>query len=424
MLMCVITLKCLNDYVMPSILHFLRGSSVRNAMASLVIVVNTLAWYFVVFDVLRRMMDVVQLTSYEIFAVFTANFMGAAASIVLGAKATSRMRKRRRFLLTWILGGAISSLLPLALPVTNGLMLCVVAFVLGVSLGMGLPAAMANFSDSTSMDNRARIGGLTFLTFGMVVFAMGMLIDVTMTASALVILAIWRSSALFVFPFMKQSKEVLPKSATDLPFSTIFKKRTFVLYFVPWSMFCLVNQTIAPILNAHFGEGFVGLFILVEFVLSGICAFISGFFCDRIGRKRTAVLGFIMLGVGYAILGVLPENIFSWYFYTFADGVAWGIFYTVFYFTVWGDIAHNATSDKYYALGALPYLFSNFMRFTIGQYIIGAISLYAIFSIASFFLFLAVLPLMYAPETLAEKKIKDMEIRSYIEKAEKMKQKY
>jgi MFS family permease len=394
-------------------------------VASLILVVNTLVWYFVVFDVLGSMMRSAQLTPYESFGVGASNFIGATASLVLGAKITSRMRGRRRFLLLWIVGGAISSLIPLVLPITDSLTLGVVAFIFGASSGLGIPATMANFSDSTTMENRARVAGLTFLTFGIAVFAMGMLIDVTMIASALVILAVWRTTGLFVFPFMKQSKEIPVKAeTTDLSFISILKNRAFVLYFVPWTVFCLVNQTISPILGAYFGMDFVNLFTLVEFVLSGICAFASGFFCDRIGRKRVAVFGFIMLGVGYAALGIFPQNMFSWYFYTIADGVAWGIFYTVFYFTVWGDLARNTAGDKYYALGALPYLLSSFMRFAMGQYIIGTISLYAVFSLASFFLFLAVVPLMYAPETLPEKKIRDMEIRSYIEKAEKIRQKY
>jgi hypothetical protein len=46
------------------------------------------------------------------------------------------------------------------------------------------------------------------------------------------------------------------------------------------------------------------------------------------------------------------------------------------------------------------------------------------FSLASFFLFVAVLPLMYAPETLPEKKIKDRELRDYLEKAKRTKDKY
>jgi MFS family permease len=405
-------------------LHSLRGFSVRNAIISLVIIVNTLSWYYITFDVLRGMMDKARLTSSEVLGVWTINFTSAAVFALIGARITSKMQRRDRFLLFWLLGGTISSMVPLMFPATNGFGLGIVAFVLGASFSVGLPAAMAQFSDSTTMDNRARIGGLTFLTFGIVVFAMGMLIDVTQTASALVILTVWRASGLIAFMFAKRSKKVSMKLETHVSFKSILKTRIFILYFIPWAMFCLVNQTMAPVLNDFFGEGFAGLFALIEFTLSGVCAFVSGFFCDRIGRKRIAVYGFIMLGVGYAVLGLLPRNMLSWYFYTFADGIAWGVFYTVFYFAIWGDLAHDFPSDKYYALGGLPYLLSSYVRFTLGQYIVGAVSMYAVFSLASFFLFLAVLPLMYAPETLSEKKIKDLEIRSYIEKAEKIKQKY
>jgi nucleotide-binding universal stress UspA family protein len=44
---------------------------------------------------------------------------------------------------------------------------------------------------------------------------------------------------------------------------------------------------------------------------------------------------------------------------------------------------------------------------------------FAVFSFAAFFLFLAVLPLVYAPETLPEKTMKDRELKKYIEKAQK-----
>ncbi len=46
-----------------------------------------------------------------------------------------------------------------------------------------------------------------------------------------------------------------------------------------------------------------------------------------------------------------------------------------------------------------------------------------IFSFASVFLFLAVLPLIYAPETLPEKLMKDRDLKSYVEKAKKKAQK-
>jgi hypothetical protein len=64
------------------------------------------------------------------------------------------------------------------------------------------------------------------------------------------------------------------------------------------------------------------------------------------------------------------------------------------------------------------------MQVTVASFIADAIAPAAVFSLAAFFLFLAVMPLMYAPETLPEKKIQERELRVYLEKAKKVKQKY
>jgi hypothetical protein len=125
-----------------------------------------------------------------------------------------------------------------------------------------------------------------------------------------------------------------------------------------------------------------------------------------------------MLGVGYGALGILPLGV-NWYVYSVTDGIAWGIFYVLFFMTIWGDLAHEGPSEKFYALGELPYLFSNFLRFMLGSFFAEAVLMYAIFSLASFFLFLAVLPLTFAPETLPERRIKELELRGYIDKAKK-----
>ena len=98
-------------------------------------------------------------------------------------------------------------------------------------------------------------------------------------------------------------------------------------------------------------------------------------------------------------------------------GVAFSVFFTV----LWGDLGENYEKEKYYALGGLPYLLSNFVSLLINP--MEGYYLRAAFSFASFFLFLAVIPLMYAPETLPEKPMKDRELKSYLEKAQKLAQK-
>ncbi len=123
-----------------------------------------------------------------------------------------------------------------------------------------------------------------------------------------------------------------------------------------------------------------------------------------------------MLGVGYAALSFSPA--YGWYVYTVADGIAWGIFNVLFLFTLWGDLAQGQYGEKFYVVGALPYLSSNFMRLLF-EPLVSNVEYVALFSFASFFLFIAVLPLIYAPETLPDKVMKDRDLKSYVEKAKK-----
>lgn len=167
-----------------------------------------------------------------------------------------------------------------------------------------------------------------------------------------------------------------------------------------------------PLVNKIFPD----LFQYIEMtgtVLAGVLAVVFGFFADFIGRKRLVVAGFALLGLGYASLGFFQGNILGWCFFAVADGFAWGAFCAVFVMTIWGDLSQGKSSEKYYAIGFLPFLFSFFMQL-IAPYVSLSVPNLAVFSFASIFLFLAVLPLAYAPETL---NLKDREFESYVEKA-------
>ena len=52
------------------------------------------------------------------------------------------------------------------------------------------------------------------------------------------------------------------------------------------------------------------------------------------------------------------------------------------------------------------------------------ISMYAAFPLPRFFYLLLLCPVIYGPESLPEKKIRERELRGYIEKAKKIKEKY
>jgi MFS family permease len=187
-------------------------------------------------------------------------------------------------------------------------------------------------------------------------------------------------------------------------------------------MFSLVNFAESPILGNLFGDSqaFVGS---IEFAIAGFFAIVGGVLADLVGRKRVVITGFVILGIEYAVLSLFGGVRASWFVYTVCDGIAWGMFAAVFFMTVWGDLAEDGQKEKYYVLGGLPYLLAGFLPVLIKPFV-GETETVTAFSLASFFLFLAVLPLMYAPETLPEKKIREMELKSYTERAKKIKEKY
>jgi MFS family permease len=171
-----------------------------------------------------------------------------------------------------------------------------------------------------------------------------------------------------------------------------------------------------------FGADFA-LVQIVEYAIAGIIAVVGGIIADVSGRKRIIIAGFVMLGIEYAAMSAFSSSPVTMYLFLALDGITWGLFVSIFLTVIWGDLGENSEKEKYYTLGGLPFLLAGISSILI-EPSAGSIPVVTAFSFASFFLFLAVIPLMYAPETLPEKTIKDRELKSYLERAQKVKEKY
>lgn len=387
----------------------------RFGLANIVLISNAFIWYYLAFYILKELIKETFLLGWAI------HFFGAIFSAILGAMVSEKIHKKTTFLAFWMIIGIISSLILIIIDSINMADILAISFLFGASFGLGVPASLAYYVDSTAIENRGKLGGVIFCVNGIGGFLILLMVNNDIISQALS-LAIWRGLGLIVFYMIKSSLEIDSRKSTS--FKSILSQRPFILYYIPWIMFSLVNYLSLPVQFNILGSNIVNILIMVESLLAGIFAIFGGMLSDTIGRKRMVIFGFIILGLGYAILGIYPENIICWYFYTFVDGLAWGIFYVIFIFTLWGDLSQNVSSEKYYALGGLPFFISNFLRIIIGSYIAQVVSFYAIFSFVAFFLFLAVIPLMFAPETLPEKSLRDRELRQYIEKAKKIREKF
>ena len=394
--------------------------------AAFIAIFNSFSWYFPLYIFFVNVLDNLHIEQNTLLLPYSLHYLTIVTSALIGYSLISKL-KRYNLLLLWMLAGTIVSLSMLFLKSGEMGWVYFISIFLGFSLGLGFPSCLAYFADNVDIAHRGFLGGITFFLAFLGMFAIGFLTTVLDYFASILVFTIWRAIGLVAFLLSKPKNEQKAEIA-DVSYVTILHERAFILYFIPWTMFCLINFLEIPFFDIPLQQYFLGtnlryLISIGEFGIGGLSALIGGLLSDRIGRKRMIISAFMMVGIGYAVLSLSFSSPIALYFYVLLDGVAWGIFALMFYLIIWGDLAANRSKEKYYLIGTLPFLISSFISFLVTPYA-GAVPLTTAFSLASFFLFLAVLPLIYAPETLPEKTIKERELKSYIEKAKKEKEKY
>ena len=389
----------------------------KTALFNIFLVANSFVWYYSVLNSFQDSVETLPANSTSTLLIWVIHFSGLIISAIVGASLTKKI-DRKHLLIFWIILCIIASFSLLSLNVSNTIITSMVGLFLGISLGLGMPACMSLYTDSIPVENRGRVGGITMLITGMGIFAFSIL-PINEGIVLVISLATWRVASL-VF-LLSAKSPIRVKDKTNIKsFKHVLGQKSFFLYFIPWFMFGLVNYLTAPLVNS--GTDIEGNVMLVQTGFMGAFAVLGGYLIDSVGRKRVAIAGFTMLGIGTAVLGISSGNDIILYFNAALDGIAWGFLLVLFILTLWGDLIDNSQSDKYYAIGVLPFFMSMLLEKTVGQYLapIKDLNQYAFFSFTAFFLFIAVLPLVYAPETLPEKTMKDRDLKSYIEKAQKI----
>ena len=405
---------------MGSIRSLRSKTDLRKAAPAILLVLNSFVWYILTYTVFADVVNGLHLAGIENLEVFATYFAAVAVTAIIGSKYLPRVRNKSLYL--WPFLGAIATLLLGALSSQNVLIDALIAFSLGASVGIGLPSCLSYFADASSIETRGFSGGLTWGGVGITVLVFAFFLTMLGNWEAFIALAIWRAIGGIGFLGLdrKYKKQQLVQKSPS--YFELIRKREILLYLFPWIMFSLINFAEAPILENVFGAETFAFIQLAEFAIIGIFAVVGGIVADISGRKRVVIAGFIMLGIEYAVMSLFSYSPVALYLYLTFDGITWGLLVSVFFTTVWGDLGENQVKEKYYTLGGLPYLLSSFLSILIEPYA-KDIPTGTAFSLASFFLFMAVIPLMYATETLPEKAMKDRELKSYVEKAQKLVQK-
>jgi len=394
-----------------------QGISRRDFALVFTLLFNAFTWSYMVIIIVESF----PLDSAIRSAFDTVFYIAASGAGLSGAVFSEKMR-RLRFLYVWMVLGLLSSSLLIFMYSITLAYLSIIFILLGISFGLGMPSSLAYLGDCTNVENRGLVGSLIFLAANLSVLPLAVLFMASNPVLSVVILAVWRGLGLIVFVSLKPKEESFRKEEKHVSFISVFRRRSFVLYLLPWVMFTLIDTLEKALLRDFFGPDFHRFILTIEPVIAVFFMFIGGLLADRIGRKLTVIYGFVSLGIGYAIVGLAPMTRIAWYFYTFVDGAAAGVLLTMFLLVLWGDLSQPGVREKYYAIGSFPFLTRSIISLPFATFI-ASLPANAAFSMASFFLFLAVLPLMYAPETLPEKKIELRRLKNYVEQAKKLTQK-
>ena len=345
-------------------------------------------------------------------ATYLLSILGSA---IIGSMLSERLN-RRRFFGFWILFGVLTTIsFALFEDPTIFLFLSILS---GISFGIGFPSCLAFINDSTATDERARVSGATMLiTFVILMVFIGSVGSLEVI-HALILTAIFR--AISFFTLLIDPCERTPSKKTT--WKSVFTTNGFDLYFVSWLMYYGAGGLTAFVgswLPSSDWDTLESLGLLLNWAVGvGIIGFLSSFASDFFGRRRVIMLGLISLGLSYAIFGVTltgPTYLITQIFF----GASYGIMFINFFMTTLGELSPRGSKERYFAAGSifliLPssiQLIANITKIQVDPSIIAAIM--------TIILFVAVLPLLYAPETMPSEKLRARKFRKYLKKVKKV----
>jgi hypothetical protein len=382
---------------------------------------NAFSWYFLCNVIIDNAEKIYAQGSFESLSIELAYPSSIIISAILASLLLTYVNKKH-FFVSWTLVGIVSSLSSAFFSEPSLVTKVAITVFMGSSLGIGMPMCLDYFTKLVPIEKRGKTGGMTFLAIVIsAVFFVMLVPELDPMINALILTA-WRGWSLVILHFVSKHQEMFKGVVEKKKFYQGFPwNRTFFLYFATWFIFALATGFGANIVS-FYGSSYEEYLKLIEPSVGGFSAVIAGAFCDWIGRKRVITFGFASLGAAYAVLGLTPPALATWLLFYIVDGIATGILWVTFIVVIWGEISDNGI-EKSYAIGEAPYFLTGILSSLLAPFTY-VIQRTSAFSLGALFLFVAVIPLMYVSETLPEKKIRDRELKQYIEHAKKTREKY
>lgn len=390
--------------------------SSRRFVAATLLVSGTLAWFFLLNMYLGNILESLTQDSFLVnFGQFLFYAFGVFSAIA--GSLINKKIDRRKMLWLWIAFGVISTIL---LSISQGTIFSLISSILlGLSLGLGLPSSMAFLAESTVIEERGRVAGLTILGTFIMAFLTGAVITFLGSGivTAIILCTIVRSTSFLTLVLDKcDSKKETEHLRLSKP-----NYKELIFYLFPWIMFVIAAGFASNMILAQ-GTDYLSAIStgkVLRYATIALFSIVWGVTADRIGRKQPIIIGLIILGFSFALLGFAMSPL-SVLIYLAMSGIAWGSFFTI-YLIIPGDLSIPSSREKFYALGTISPLII-FMGLSISPIssIFTIISVSAFSQILSILLFLSIAPVLRAKETLLEFKKRERRMKEHVHKVGKI----
>ncbi len=390
----------------------------RKLLAVTLLFSSSFAWFFVFYTYFDEIVSPGSALSFWHSVGLLLLLVSIAVSAFLGSTIARKMNPRK-LLLSWLILGILASI-PILFFRGNEF-LAVWGIIAGLTFGVGFPSCQAYLANSTTPDERGRVAGIAILfTFVLVILSVLAKSVLGLEATGIIVLTIVLKSIGFLSFKLDAMKNWVEKQ--DKPWRDVLNYRDFDLYLVAYVLFNVAAGLVSLLWNKMPNEPPYNDVYRIAQILRyvGLCvfAFITGIGVDRIGRKKPIIIGLIMLGAAYAIVGLLttPETYFA---NLLLSGFAWGVIMVV-YLVVPGDLAFSGSLEKFYTIGwVLPLILYAGVQ-AAGNFAGLPLEISVFSTILTIVLFAAILPLLYAAETLSESKIRERELKEHVERVGKI----
>ncbi len=267
----------------------------------LFLVANSISWFSLTMLIIGDFAGAY--STNETLTIAAGYFGGLIISATIGATILQNKLRNKGFLASWILFGVATCIIFSQVGFTDVLNITLASLVLGVSVGLGIPTCFSFFANQTKIENRGKIGAILF--FLIQFFSAIIILSQTDMgiSNQFLILALWRLIGAVGIISYKSPLNQQKEPATSI--RSIIKERPVLLFFLPWFLFTLVNFIESPVIETYFGPELFNSSVIATTFISSISAFLAGTLCDIKGRKITGIIGFVLLGLGYAFLSFL-----------------------------------------------------------------------------------------------------------------------